>query len=607
MAYIRLTGFLGELPRIAKRLLPSNQAQVARNCDLESGSLVPLKENLFVVTPTKVGTKLSIFKWASVWFHWTVDTDVAKSAIAGDTTERVYMTDGVQPTMTFSPAATTGGTDYPEITYNLGVPPPAAALTATLVDNTGVITGATQANPVVITDVDHGLTTGEQIDTDNGGDMTEINSRTFNVTVLTDDTFELDDEDGTGHTAYTTGGSWTQSYDPADVRDRVYVYNYVSASGEEGSPSPVSNTVTPGPDQQVDLTGMSVGPAGSYDIFEKYIYRAEDGDYQYVSSVVLAQSTYSDTVLEADLGEVIPSTYWIEPLADMHGIIMLPTGVAAGFSGNQLCLSAPNQPHAWPAAYRYPVDFQIVGIANIGADIIILTEGNPYLANGIDPSAVVPEKVELDAACVSKRSIVDMGTFVAYASPNGIAAIGPGVRSIITRQIMDPKDWQDLTPSSIHAYLWRGRYVGFYDNGTQEGFIFDPQEGEERLVFIDDYATAGYHDKEGGDLYLQIGADIVEFTGGTNDISVTWRSKVIRQTSENFSIGMVEADVYPVTLELIADGVTKHTETVADKEPFRMPDNYEADEHEIEITGTETVIAVTVASSMDELDRALKG
>jgi len=607
MSFIRIKGFMGEIPRLAKRLLPANNAQIARNCDLQSGELRPLKNNLFENTPTKVGTKLSIYKWLTFWFHWTFDVDVAKSPIAGDTTERVYITGDGVPKMTFSPAATTGGTDYPEITYTLGIPAPTSAPVATAVDAAGVITGATAAFPVVITtSAAHGLTTSEIVFLESIVGMTEINDRYFTVNVLTTTTFELTDEDGLLHTAYVSDGTWTQSYDSADVRDRVYVYNFVSEQGEEGPPSPPSNIVTVGPDQQVDLSGMDVSVAGSYDLFEKYIYRAEDGDYQYVGTAVLASATYSDTVLEADLAEVMPSANWIAPLTDMTGIIALPNGVMAGFSGNQLCLCEPYQPHAWPPAFRYPADYDIVGIKNIGVDIVIATKGTTYLANGIDPSAVILEKVEVDAACISKRSMVDMGTYVIWATSRGLAAVGQGVREIITRPLMDPADWAVLVPSTIHGYLWEGRYIGFYNDGTNtEGFIFDPRQGEEKLVFIDTYATAGFHEKEGGDLYLQIGADIVKFNGGSTNLSVTWKTKVVRQTSENHSVGMVEANGYPVTLELIADGTSIHTETVADKQPFRMPDDYEADEFEIELTGDQEIIAATIATSMSELKRAL--
>ena len=605
MSFLLFNRFKGEIPRLPIRQLPPGNAQVAENCNLDSGELRPLRLNTFEETPTKVGVKLTIFLWKSYWLHFTTDVDVALGPIVSDTTDRFYYTGDGVPKMSFSTIAESSGTDYPVASYTLGIPDPVSACTATEVANTGTITGATQANPVVITDVAHGLITGKLALLASIGGMVELNNRTFTITWLTDDTYSLNNEDGTGHTAYTTGGTRTQAYDIADLRERIYVYTYVSNQVEEGQPSPVSNTVVVGPDQQVDLSGLDVGVGGSYDLGDKSIYRAENGgDFQYVGTVTLATTVFSDTVLESDLGENLPVDDRIAPPTDMAGIIMLPNGVAAGFSGKELHLAEPYQPHAWP--YYVVSDYDIVAIANIGTDIIVATTGTLYTVSGVDPATAVLDKVELQASCVAKRSMVDMGTYALFATPVGLAAIGPGLSEIITRPLFDPEDWAALDPTTMEAYYWRGRYVCFYDDGsTQAGFIFDPRPGEEKLVFIDDYATAGFHKKVGGDLYLQIGSDIELFNGGANR-TYTWRSPKIRKTARNYSVGKVEADAYPVTLKLYADDVLKHTETVADKNPFRMDGDYQGDEWEVESSGSNTVTKIIVATSMDELKRALE-
>lgn len=73
------------------------------------------------------------------------------------------------------------------------------------------ITGATQANPAVITAVGHGFFTGDEVEITGVGGMTELNGNFYLITVLTDDTFSLQDLDGnnvnsSGYGAYTTGG-----------------------------------------------------------------------------------------------------------------------------------------------------------------------------------------------------------------------------------------------------------------------------------------------------------------------------------------------------------------------------------------------------------------
>ena len=83
----------------------------------------------------------------------------------------------------------------------------------------GVITAATVANPVVITNVAHGLVTGNSIVINDVVGMIELNDREFVVTKLTDDTFELDDEDGGDHETYISGGTWEKLSEQFSLRD----------------------------------------------------------------------------------------------------------------------------------------------------------------------------------------------------------------------------------------------------------------------------------------------------------------------------------------------------------------------------------------------------
>jgi hypothetical protein len=83
---------------------------------------------------------------------------------------------------------------------------------------TGNITGATQANPCVITDADHGLITGQRIRIDSVAGMTQLNfsgSNYYYVSVLSSSTFSLYTDallssavNSTGYGAYSSGGVW---------------------------------------------------------------------------------------------------------------------------------------------------------------------------------------------------------------------------------------------------------------------------------------------------------------------------------------------------------------------------------------------------------------
>jgi hypothetical protein len=68
------------------------------------------------------------------------------------------------------------------------------------------ITGATAANPVVITAVAHGFSNGDKVRIRNVEGMTELNRFRFTIANKTNDTFELVGIDGTGYAAYEQGG-----------------------------------------------------------------------------------------------------------------------------------------------------------------------------------------------------------------------------------------------------------------------------------------------------------------------------------------------------------------------------------------------------------------
>jgi len=80
------------------------------------------------------------------------------------------------------------------------------------------ISGATQANPVVITATGHGYSNGDEISISGVVGMTELNNKRYLVANKTTNTFEITNVDGTningtGFTAYTSGGVANRVYE----------------------------------------------------------------------------------------------------------------------------------------------------------------------------------------------------------------------------------------------------------------------------------------------------------------------------------------------------------------------------------------------------------
>ena len=74
------------------------------------------------------------------------------------------------------------------------------------------ITGATAANPVVITSAGHGFSNGDKISISKVVGMVELNVETaFTIANKATNTFELSGVDGSSYTAYTSGGIATKA------------------------------------------------------------------------------------------------------------------------------------------------------------------------------------------------------------------------------------------------------------------------------------------------------------------------------------------------------------------------------------------------------------
>lgn len=533
---IRLDRFGGIVPKLSPRLISGVNAQVADNCKFVSGALRPWKTTLAVNTPAKVGTKKSIFK--------VVD----------------------------------GGTGYWFHWVNQDV----NAILSPIANDTWKRIYWTGDGVPKMAPLSVAVT---------GGTNYPVASYNLGLPAPL------------APPAPAVTGTVTNP-DPTLIEYRAYVYTYVSAYGEEGPPCAASLTVTVAPGQTVNLSGMSAVPAGAYNVVTKRIYRTNTGasgtSYQRVAEIPAADSTYSDAVASADLGAVLPSLEWSPPPDDLKGLIVLPNGACAGFSGNVLCLSEPYFPHAWPVGYQITVADLIVSIGSFGNSIVVTTTGAPYVATG-DPGAMSVERLEMGYACTSKRGTVDMGYAVIYPTPEGLMQAGVNGVNLVSREHYGKDEWAALAPSSIEAYPYAGKYIAFHTGGA---FVYDPATSDlSRLTGVT--ATAGFHDPANGDLYLQVGSDIVKWDAGVGTMTYTWKSKIFVAPSP-LSLGacQVFADAYPVTLKVYADGVLKHTQTVSNANPFRLPAGFRATTWEAEVSSVNTVNEILLASTMAELGQA---
>ena len=612
---IEVKAFSGELPKVSPRLLKEHQAQLADNCRFVSGNLKAWRNLLLDSTPTKVGVKKTIHLYEdNYWFHWIEDVDVVKSPAPQDPFKRVYFTGSVhnEPRFTTLTAALTGaGSDYPIASYKLGIPVPVTVLTATLI-GVSAVSAATQASPCVVWIAGHDFTNETTIHLHDILGMTELNGENYkvkNVTANTVSLYDVDTDepiDSTGFTAYISGGIAFKSDEAAtNSLDKVYTCTYQDAYGAEGPPSdPVTITAPYG--QPVQIGGLPAAPVGDYNIANVRIYRTSvDGsDYFHVADVPVGTLTYDDDKTGAELTFPIPSLDYDIPPAEMTGIVMMPNGIMVGFADNEIIVSEPYLLHAFPIGYRQSTDYKIVGLGVYDTNVVVLTEGHPYILSGSHPEAMTLAKLDIKQSCVSAKSIVEVSGGVVWASPDGLVYVGVGGSRLLTEAHLSIDNWRSLNITSIHGYTHDGLYIGFYDTGTKQGgFVFDIRSGQ-GWNLISTYATAAFEDIKTDTLYLMVGDNIEIWDGGLTSQIYKWISKEWITDDINFGAAMITAkDFTDITFRLYGDDVLRYAVILDghDGSEFRLPDEYLAKKWQFELEGSSEIEEVVIAESMDEI------
>ena len=392
--------------------------------------------------------------------------------------------------------------------------------------------------------------------------------------------------------------------DSSTDESRAYVYTYVTEYGEEGPPSPASNIVVlDDPTQDtVDLTLQTISP-NLANIQYKRIYRTATGsttEFYLVDTIPVATVNWNDSVLAANLGALLATEDFDPPPSDMQGLVMGANGIAAGFTGNEFCMSEPYLPYTYPIPYRRSTEHPIVAVAATTTGFVAATTGYPYLYTGVHPNSVAERKIEIMQACVSAESMVDMGSMVIYASPDGLVSVSEAGANVITTAILKKRDWEQFYPETIRAFRYEDQYVAFYDDGQGgAGFVFEPEYGT--ITRLSYYATAGYLDLETDTLYLVIGGQLVAWDEANTRDSFLWRSKEFQTPDITFAAVKVwSATPANIGLKVTVDGRTVLDLPSLPAEQFKIPPE-KGNRWQVELTGTAAVDRFALAQEMGDL------
>jgi hypothetical protein len=176
MAGIKITNFLGKAPKVSPELLPNTAAQIAQNCKLYSGDLIPYPQPVVVDNTERTGVIKTLYALRNPanpndlkWLSWNTEVSIAVASANLQDEQRFYYTGDGSPKISNYDLATSGAAPYPVGYYDLGLPIPLTSQVLTTVAAT--FTTKTTASfardagntATIITGTAHGLRTGNSI------------------------------------------------------------------------------------------------------------------------------------------------------------------------------------------------------------------------------------------------------------------------------------------------------------------------------------------------------------------------------------------------------------------------------------------------------------
>jgi hypothetical protein len=200
MPAVKITNFLGKAPKISPELLPNTASQIAENCKLYSGDLIPYPQPVVVANTGRTGTIKTLYALRNPsnsndlkWLSWLTNVDIAVASANLQDEQRFYYSGDGAPKISNYALATTGTGAYPISYYDLGlpVPPDSATLTtsaATFTTKTSSSFARDAGNiATIVTSAAHGLRTGNIVTvsgfTFRSGTYDQTGTTTITVTI----------------------------------------------------------------------------------------------------------------------------------------------------------------------------------------------------------------------------------------------------------------------------------------------------------------------------------------------------------------------------------------------------------------------------------------
>lgn len=351
-------------------------------------------------------------------------------------------------------------------------------------------------------------------------------------------------------------------------------------------------------------------------------YWGDGGDFSFVDDFSFRSLTNILTTNEYD-----------PPPENLEGLTVIQNNILAGFVGNDVYFSEPNQYHAWPREYVRSLEHRIVALISVNGELVVLTDEFPYLISGNDPRSLTVLKVDARYPCLSRASVANMGYGAVFATHEGLALlslVGTGSQ-IVSASVHSPDTWNDgIDPTTLVAVNYNGHYFASHSEGT---LTFVREADAQSYIIEGDYTfSSAWYDSHSNAVFYTDDEDgtVTRWDDRTQPrVDYMWKSKTfITPDYTNVGAARVVAD-YPSELPAILDWGTAESpwdaeETLwspdvpitftlyVDKEAifqvdcidsriFRLPAGYKSDTFEVSVSGNIRVRSIHLASTPNEL------
>lgn len=398
---------------------------------------------------------------------------------------------------------------------------------------------------------------------------------------------------------------------------RAYVETFVNDRGEESAPNAAPQLVDCNTDATITVGNLSPVPGGSHGITLRRLYVSNGSDFRRFAEQPTATTTAVDNGTVR--GDVLPSggdiarPAWLEPPADLKGLINLWNGMVGGFAGKSVRICEVYKIWAWPIEYENLVPDNVVGTGTWDQKWLVLTTGAPRLFMGSSPGAMTEVPTKMKRSCRSKRGILSMGHGVAWPSEEGLAYVGQTDERLVTDGIFTPAQWQAMNPSTMTASRLRGWYRCSYTDslGARRSFIIDVLNPT-GVIYLDQGDWGSFYDEATERLYLIDTGNVIRQWDSGAPLTASFKDKITRLPLEtNPGVARVIADGWPVQVTLWSerrnqqtgqtDVVQRFDKSVTSGEPFKLPPGYLSQDFQPRLASAYPVQGLIVAEDVDDL------